>query len=263
MTQVVRWKWICVGALVALATDAVASNAKDPPKLARLHWITQSLPPGADVGRAPLDKRKPRLFSRIIPENAFTVPSEMDTGGNSIPAGAIIVRTANTPTRFCEPMRRRKQPQIYCVADADGDDILDTLYVVPTTSLKWTPGYWITTSYEFSIGTFEMFSGRSLRVPVAIKSLSPAQDMPPVDVFLDSDGKTDIAICLHRYTGSTMLDGGGNQKFCVKHWNVRHMALPATVTASHGSVTLSRSADGTIQGEINPPPAGMTFPDEE
>ena len=254
-------KSFALTAAAGLAISSVAwlsAAAKEPPKLSEVRWQTLSVPPAADDKPTPIADKQQLLFTRIVPVNAFKSPADMDTGGNNIPTGAALVRTANNPERFCEPMRRRKQPQIYCVADTDGNGTLDVLYVIPTISISGQ----VSTSYEFFIGTMRLYSGRPLRVPVAKSALIPDPDPTPLDVVLSKTGKTEFSLCIYRYTGSKWIDGNGYAGFCGPRWDVKNALFPATLKMNGGTITLTKTDDGQYAARIISPPVGMPFPSE-
>ncbi len=247
---------IVIGLGLAIASGAAA---KGQPKLALLKWQTLAVSPSTDKKPLPIDEKQPLLFTRIAPVNSFKSPADMDTGGNIIPKGAAIVRTANDPERYCEPMRRRKQPQIYCVADTNGDGILDVLYVIPTVSVAGSAA----THYEFLIGTMRMYSGRPLRAPVPKESLVPDLEPTPLEVMFAKTGKTRFALCIFRYTGSSLIDGLGYAGFCGTEWDVKDEVLPIKFSANGGSIILSKSEEGQFQAKIASPAAGLNFPSKE
>jgi hypothetical protein len=247
---------------IGLALGSVTSSsaaAKNPPKLSRIEWQTRAVSPTTEDKPAPIVDKQPLLFTQIVPVSSFKSPADMDTGGNIIPTGAAIVRTANDPERFCEPMRRRKQPQIYCVADTDADGTLDVLYVIPTVSISGQ----VTTNYEFFIGTMRLYSGRPLRVLVPKSALIPDPEPKPLDVVFSKTGKTSFSLCIYRYTGSSWIDGMGYAGFCGPRWDVKDAVFPATLRTNGGSIILSKSDDGQYFARIISPPVGKLFPNEE
>lgn len=251
----------CAIAAILTFASPIGAAEKDPPQFANLDWRTQALP--ADINARPLliDDKTPLLFSRIIPANSFKSPSDMDTGANAIPSGAAITRTASNPERYCEPMRRRKQPQIYCVADTDGNGTLDVLYVIPTFSILKNSAYWSTVeNYEFLIGTMRLYSGRPLKVPVAKLALIPDLEPAPLDIMFTKISKTRFSLCISRYTGSRLIDGLGNAAFCGREWDVKNAALPVVLEYNGGNINLSKTKDGRYQAFITPPPPGINFP---
>lgn len=243
---------------LAAAADAVSLHAKDkdPPTLARIDWLTQPVPERSASGLVSVDKNTPVLFTRIAPKDVFVTPSSMDTGLDSIPAGSLLARSANGPERFCDPVRRRKQSYLYCVEDTNGDDLLDTLYVIPTVSVSGSVSF----RYEFLLGSLKLYSARPLRAPVPKSALVAGKAPEMLDVFLAQTGKTQFSLCIIRSAGNPLIDGLRNAKFCGRTWDIKDAAMPVIFSANGGSIELTKAADGHFVARVKSPPPGNYFP---
>lgn len=249
--------YVLAGLLVA-GPGLHPAAAKDPPHIATITWQTQAIAATTSGSASTISPDTALVFTRIHPIETFRAPEKMTTGADSISVGAILARTVQDASQFCEPVRRRKQSYMYCVSDSDGDDLLDTLHVIPTVSVSGSTSF----HYEFLIGPLRMYSGRKLQNPVPISSLVPESSPDTLDVMFTQSGKTRVALCIFRHTGSSLVDGLGDAKFCGQMWDLKKLALPTTLRANGGAIDVSRGPDGQYQAKITPPPAGIAFPDE-
>lgn len=257
MRAIYRLGWLCVIAAVVTMTISPSVKAEDEPKFVLLNWSTHSVESASEVGILPVEKNKPLLFTRIIPDNSFksTVeitngPMKLTSGGDSIPIGATLVRTVNHPERYCEPMRRRKQTAIYCVADTNDDQELDTLYNIPLYLTRESKQFYS----EFLTDTRRFYVESPLLTTVPKSSLMPEAKPNPLDVMFTKKGKTRFALCITRYTGSAWLDGYGTVAFCAQEWDFKNKVFPVTLHAYGGSITVSKSVSGQLQAQIVHPP---------
>jgi hypothetical protein len=237
---------------------AQTTKAHDPVKI---DWITLKV--NQPEGAVAIDKESPILFTRISPMHVVMSsvamgdgPLRMTSGGNAVPVGAVLARASFSPSRFCEPARRRKQNFIYCVEDTDQDGMLDSIAGVPTMIISRQVRY----NYEILVGQLNTSFRARLVSPVSTTSLSPVSDTPIFDVLLTQKDKYSIALCIWRYAGNPLIDGLGNVPFCGPAWNLKTMRLPNTIAAYGGQIQLSATANGQVQARIVPPPAGLSFP---
>ena len=261
----VRFAILSLALAAATASSPVFSQTINPHSTVEIKWLTLSAPMDEYRVSLPIDRNSPTLFTRITPKDLFITsismrdgPLRMTSGGNSIPVGTLLARSSNLPERFCEPARRRKQNFIYCVEDSDRDGFLDTISGVPTMVIS---GH-TRTNYEILIGPLDTSFSYRLESPVSISSLSSvsASEQVAFDVMVTQNNKKSIALCIWRYAGNPLIDGLGNTPFCGPSWNLTTTDFPKIVSIYGGKFELVRFDSGKIEVKINPPPAGLSFP---
>lgn len=265
MSLVVRFANLSLVLAATMASLPVFSQTIGSHSSVKIEWITISVPTVKNQVPVPIYRNSPRLFTKVTPKDLFTTsidmrdgPLRMTSGGNSIPAGTLLARSSNLPERFCELARRRKQNFIYCVEDWDRDGLLDTISGVPTMVISGNTR----NNYEILIGSLETKFSAPLESPVSISSLSPvfASENASFDVMLTQTSKKSIALCIWRYAGNPLIDGLGYAPFCGPSWNLTTTDLPKIVSIYGGKFEVVRSSSGTIEVQIDPPPAGLSFP---
>lgn len=239
-------------------------NAKSSIDIAKITWKTQAVESPNVNGPLPLEEKQSLLFTRIYPVGSLRSTVAIESDRALIPAGTTFVASNFDARLYCEPIRRMKQSDMYCVADADKDDFLETIYLVKTMEIDSmrSPFKVYYTYLDFFIGAMTVYSGKPLSKTLPRSILVPDDNPPTLEIMFSNRGKQKVALCTFRKRGSWLTrDNDGN--FCGQEWSLKNLNLPLTIATNSGRISISRASDGFLQAELVPPPQGTIFPKEQ